>query len=99
MSFAESGYYTTASSLFRDVVTYDQKVKNKTPYIVIAILFDLIAVAARPLKRSGVDALYRSFISAEGAISIARCNEILIAHNYPALNEGMNTEGISINSA
>lgn len=59
------------------------------------VSLDLIAVAARPLKRSGVDALYRSFISAEGAISIARCNEILIAHNYPALNEGMNTEGMA----
>ena len=55
----------------------------------------LIEAAARPLKRSGVDALYRSFIATPGAITIARCNEILIAHNYPALNEGLNTEGMA----
>ena len=55
----------------------------------------LIEAAARPLKRSGVDALYRSFISTPGAITIARCNEILIAHNYPTLNEGLNTEGMA----
>ena len=55
----------------------------------------LIEVAARPLKRSGVDALYRSFIATPGAITIARCNEILIEHHYPALNEGMNTEGMA----
>lgn len=59
------------------------------------VSLDLIAAAARPLKRTGIDSLYRSFISNPGTISISRCNEILIAHRYPPLNEGMNTEGMA----
>lgn len=59
------------------------------------VSLELIGIAARPLKRTGVDKLYRSMISAEGKISIARCNEILKEHGYPPLNAGMNTEGMA----
>ncbi|MCQ2417993.1 MAG: helix-turn-helix transcriptional regulator [Oscillospiraceae bacterium] len=55
---------------------------------------ELISLASRPLRRSGVDMLYRSMISIPGKITIERCNEILIENGYEPITHGVFFEAV-----